>query len=105
MAPVRIAVIGAGLIGRTHIAVLRSGNPDYTLAAVADPSPVAAQEGKTLGYPVYAAIEEMLDTAKPDGAIVAVPNQTAREGRPRLHRAQDSDHRRKADRGLGRRSA
>jgi predicted dehydrogenase len=75
MAPVRIAVIGAGLIGRTHIAVLRSGNSEYTLAAVADPSPVAAQEGKTLGYPVHAAIEEMLDTVKPDGAIVAVPNQ------------------------------
>ena len=34
MAQVRVAVIGAGLIGRTHIGVLRSGNPDYTLAAV-----------------------------------------------------------------------
>ena len=33
MAQVRIAVIGSGLIGRTHIAVLRSGNPDYGLAA------------------------------------------------------------------------
>jgi len=60
MAQVRIAVIGAGLIGRTHIAVLRSGNADYTLAGVADPSPAAAAEGKTLGYPVYATIEELL---------------------------------------------
>jgi len=42
MAQVRIAVIGAGLIGRTHVAVLRAGNPDYTLAGVADPSPAAA---------------------------------------------------------------
>ena len=75
MAQVRIAVIGAGLIGRTHIAVLRSGNPDYTLAGVADPSPAAAAEGKTLGYPVYATIDEMFEHAKPDGAIVAVPNQ------------------------------
>ena len=48
MAPVRIAVIGAGLIGRTHIQVLRSGNPDYTLAAVADPAPAAAEEAKRL---------------------------------------------------------
>jgi predicted dehydrogenase len=54
MAQVRVAVIGAGLIGRTHIGVLRSGNPDYTLAAVADPSPAAAAEGQSLGYPVYA---------------------------------------------------
>ena len=75
MAQVRIAVIGAGLIGRTHIGVLRSGNPDYALAAVADPSPAAAAEGQSLGYQVYAGIEEMLDRVKPDGAIVAVPNQ------------------------------
>ena len=61
MAPVRIAVIGAGLIGRTHIEVLRSGNPDYTLAAVADPSPAAAEEAKKLSYPIFAGIEEMLD--------------------------------------------
>ena len=46
MAQVRIAVIGAGLIGRTHIAVLRAGNPDYALAGVADPSPAAAAEGR-----------------------------------------------------------
>jgi predicted dehydrogenase len=75
MAQMRIAVIGAGLIGRTHIGVLRSGHPDYTLAAVADPSPAAAQEGEALGYPVYPGIGEMLDRVKPDGAIVAVPNQ------------------------------
>jgi predicted dehydrogenase len=75
MAQVRIAVIGAGLIGRTHIGVLRSDHPDYTLAAVADPSPAAAKEGETLGYKVYAGIDEMLDKVKPDGAIVAVPNQ------------------------------
>jgi predicted dehydrogenase len=75
MAQVRIAVIGAGLIGRTHIAVLRAGNPDYTLAAVADPAAAAAAEGQSLGYPVYAGIEEMLDRVRPEGAIVAVPNQ------------------------------
>lgn len=75
MAQVRIAVIGAGLIGRTHIAVLRSGNADYTLAAVADPSPTAAEEARQLGYPIYAEIVEMLEHAKPDGVVVAVPNQ------------------------------
>ncbi len=75
MAQVRIGVIGAGLIGRTHIGVLRAGGPDYTLAGVADPSPQAKQEAEALGYACYATIEEMLDKAKPDGAIVAVPNQ------------------------------
>jgi predicted dehydrogenase len=75
MAPTRIAVIGAGLIGRTHIQVLRSGNPDYTLAAVVDPAPAAAEEARNLGYDIYKTVDEMLDRAKPDGAIVAVPNQ------------------------------
>ncbi|MBI3513321.1 MAG: Gfo/Idh/MocA family oxidoreductase [Proteobacteria bacterium] len=75
MAQLRIGVIGAGLIGRTHVAVLRSGNPAFTLAGVADPSPTAVEEAKKLGYPIYPTIEEMLDKAKPDGAIVAVPNQ------------------------------
>ena len=37
MSQVRIGVIGAGLIGRKHIEVLRSGHADYTLAGVADP--------------------------------------------------------------------
>lgn len=75
MSKVRIAVIGAGMIGRKHIEVARSGHPSYTLAAVADPSPAAAAEAEKLGYKIYASFEEMLDKEKPDGAVVAVPNQ------------------------------
>jgi predicted dehydrogenase len=75
MSKVRIAVAGAGMIGRKHISVLRSGHPDYTLAAVADPAPAAAEEARKLDYPIYATIEEMLDRAKPDGVVVATPNQ------------------------------
>jgi predicted dehydrogenase len=75
MPPVRIGVIGAGLIGRKHIAVLRAHHPEFVLAGVADPAPAAAAEGKALGYPVYATLNELLDTANPDGVIVAVPNQ------------------------------
>ncbi len=75
MAPVRIGVIGAGLIGRKHISVLRSGHPDFTLAGVADPAPAAKAEAQSLGYPIYATLEEMLDKAKPEGVIIAVPNQ------------------------------
>lgn len=74
MAPLRIAVIGAGLIGRKHIDVLLAGRPEYTLAAVADPSPVAMQEAARLGYTCYPSIEEMLEKARPDGAIVSIPN-------------------------------
>ena len=72
MAAARIAVIGAGTIGRTHIQVLRSGAPDWTLAAVADPAPAAAEEARRLGYAIFSGFEEMLDRAKPDGAVIAV---------------------------------
>ena len=75
MSKVRIAVIGAGMIGRKHIEVLRSGNPRYTLAAVADPSPQARDEADKLGYECYPTTEEMIENARPDGAVVAVPNQ------------------------------
>ena len=75
MKPVRIGVLGAGLIGRKHIEVLRSGSDDYMLAGAADPSPAAKQEAETLGYACYATIEELLDKGKPDGVIIAVPNQ------------------------------
>ena len=75
MTQARIAVIGAGLIGRKHIEVLRTHRPDATLAAVCDPSPAAATEAQALGYPIHAALPDMLDTVRPDGAIVAVPNQ------------------------------
>ena len=61
MTPSSIAVIGAGLIGRKHIEVLRAHRPDATLAAVCDPSPSAAAEAQQLGYPIYASLPEMLD--------------------------------------------
>jgi len=76
MAQCRIAVVGAGLIGRTHIAVLRSHHPDFTLGGVADPTPAAAEEGRSLGYPVYSTLDELLDRERPDGVLIATPNQT-----------------------------
>lgn len=75
MTAVRIAVIGAGSIGRKHIDVLRKGGADYTLAGVADPAPAAAEEAQRLVYPIYTTIEEMLERVKPEGAVIAVPNQ------------------------------
>jgi predicted dehydrogenase len=72
---VRIAVIGAGLIGRKHIEVLRNGGAAYALAGVCDPSPAAAAEAATLGYAIHATIEELLDREKPEAAVIAVPNQ------------------------------
>lgn len=74
MNPTRIAVIGAGLIGKRHLSVLRE-NAAYEVAAIADPSPAAATLAKEAGVPYYADYERMLDREKPDGAVVATPNQ------------------------------
>lgn len=75
MTQARIAVIGAGLIGRKHIEVLRAHRDDATLAAVCDPAPFAAAEAQQLGYALHATIPDLLDHARPDGVVVAVPNQ------------------------------
>lgn len=75
MSQVRIGVIGAGLIGRKHIEVLRSGDAAFTLAGVADPAPTAKTEADAHGYACFASIEEMIDRTKPDGVIIAIPNQ------------------------------
>ena len=69
----RVAVIGAGLIGRRHLSVLL-GDDGYA-AVVADPSPAAESLAKEKGVPYYAAYERMLDETKLDGAVIATPNQ------------------------------
>ncbi len=75
MAPARIAVIGGGIIGLKHIEVLTSHAPDYELCAIADPAQIAADQARQRGVAHYASYAEMLDKAKPDGAVIAVPNQ------------------------------
>jgi predicted dehydrogenase len=74
MAPVRIGVIGAGLIGKRHLGVLL-GDPGYEAAAIADPSPAAAALARKHGIAYYEHYERMLDQVRLDGAIVATPNQ------------------------------
>ena len=69
----RIAVAGAGLIGRRHIELIRQ-SPECALAALADPLPQAAALAASLGVPAFAGLDELLRTARPDGVILATPN-------------------------------
>ena len=75
MSQVRVGVVGAGVIGRKHIEVLRSAHPDFTLAGVADPAPEARLEANRQGYDCYATIDELISQARPDGVVIAVPNR------------------------------
>lgn len=75
MPSVKIAVIGAGLIGAKHIEYIKAC-PDADLAAVADPTAAAQALAKENGAHYWADVGAMLDAGGIDGAIVATPTAT-----------------------------
>lgn len=74
MTKIRIAVAGAGLIGQAHIKVL-GNSPSCMLSAIVDPSPAAVDVAVKAGVPIYKSIDELLSVNRPDGLILATPNQ------------------------------
>ena len=73
MTPTRIAVIGAGAIGRTHIdRIGRDGT--LALAAIADPTDAGKALANRLGVPWFSNHVDLLDAVRPQGAVVATPN-------------------------------
>jgi predicted dehydrogenase len=79
MPPVRIAVAGAGLIGQRHIEEVDASD-SAELAAVVDPGPAGPELVEKFGVPLYQSLEELFDRAKPDGVILATPNQLHVDG-------------------------
>ncbi|WP_347138585.1 Gfo/Idh/MocA family oxidoreductase [Paracoccus sp. SSK6] len=69
----RIAVMGAGLIGRRH-AMHVAASADADLACVIDPSPVGQAAADEFGAPWAASLADA-SAHRPDGVIVATPNQ------------------------------
>jgi len=74
MTKTRIAVAGAGLIGRSHIAVVQA-SPTVTLSAIVDPSPGAAELAARAGVPLHRSLGELFAQDKPDAVVLATPNQ------------------------------
>lgn len=77
--PMKLAIIGTGLIGPRHAqAALK--DPDVTLVAIVDPSPVASKLATELGVTHYPSVVALLDSPstadKPDAALVCTPNHT-----------------------------
>jgi predicted dehydrogenase len=72
-------VAGAGLIGRAHIERIRD-HDDCIVVAIADPSAAAADVARAAEVPLYSDLPTLLDTAKPDGVILATPNALHVEG-------------------------
>jgi len=63
----RIGLVGAGRMGRTHLAAL-SGSSEVVIAGVVEPYPSAA-----LQVPVFATLDELLAVTEIDAALIAVP--------------------------------
>ncbi len=74
MSKTRIAVAGAGYIGQAHMGAARA-SATVTLSAVVDPSPAAKATADAAGVPLYASLAELFAKDKPDGVVLATPNQ------------------------------
>lgn len=72
--PVKLAVVGAGLVGKRHITAIAQV-ADVDLAAVVEPGP--AQFGDV---PVFADLHAMLDQQTVDGVILSTPTPLHLDG-------------------------
>jgi len=70
----RIAVAGAGLIGVAHMRVTQA-SPACTLTAVVDPAPGVTEIAAKAGVPLYRSLDKLLRNDRPDGIVLATPNQ------------------------------
>lgn len=73
MTPLRIAVAGAGQIGRTHMALI-DASAECTLAAIVDPAPASILLAQARGVPHHASLASLLAATRPDGVIISTPN-------------------------------
>lgn len=73
MPRVRIAFIGAGVMGRHHIAVAER-NPEIEIAGVAEFSPETREKLAARGYATYSDHREMLAALRPEGVVISTPN-------------------------------
>ena len=71
--PVRLAVIGAGLVGRRH-AELVAAHSGCLLVGVCDVDPSRGPIAEAINVPFYQDIEELLERQQPEGAIISTPN-------------------------------
>ncbi|WP_404987421.1 Gfo/Idh/MocA family protein [Caballeronia sp. LZ043] len=70
----RIAVAGAGYIGQAHMGVAQH-SATCTLAAIVDPAPAAEAIAAQAQVPFYATLDQLLVEDRPDGIVLATPNQ------------------------------
>jgi predicted dehydrogenase len=75
MDSIGVAVVGAGVIGRTHVDTLARASGMH-LSALVDPSPAAATFAESLGVPCLPDVAALVSSELAQAAIVATPNET-----------------------------
>jgi len=70
--PVKLGVIGAGLVGQKHAALIKK-IPGIRLAAISDINPTTEKLADELGTEFYADYKDMLNYAALEGVVVATP--------------------------------
>ncbi|KAI1866777.1 uncharacterized protein JN550_007324 [Neoarthrinium moseri] len=76
MANVKIAIVGAGVIGPRHADAV-ANSPEAEVFAVVDPTSVGSTLASKLGVPHFGSVTDLLDSeTKPDAAIICTPNHT-----------------------------
>src|SRR3546814_11506911 len=91
----KLALIGAGAIGVTHIQ-LAASSPDFVLASLVDPSDAAKALSRSMGIHWYADYRQMLESDQPDGVLVAPPNTPHSEIAPARPNPTTQDNRQRA---------
>lgn len=69
----KLAVIGAGLIGQKHAALVANADAAQ-LVGICDSDSSRAAVAQQYQAPFYQSLEELLTETKPEGAIIATPN-------------------------------
>lgn len=71
---VRFLIAGPGLIGRQHARIL-TNRPDCEIVAIVAPDHEHNTDfAREIGVPFFVSLEDALDRAAPDGAVIASPN-------------------------------
>jgi predicted dehydrogenase len=68
----RIAILGAGNIGKIHAA---HAAREAQLCAFVDPAPQGAEVARAYNVPHYPTLSDLFAAGRPDGVVVATPNQ------------------------------
>ena len=73
MSELKIAVAGAGAIGRRHMELIAQ-SPECALCAIVDPAPGAVETARKAGVPLHGSLAELFVHQRPDGVIIGTPN-------------------------------